>query len=186
MQTRLRAAAVLAPLLGVLLMLAGCGNVAAGGPAASSGGDGPRALPSGDPHGPPNILPAGADCPRPGRSDARTMIDYVDFVQVNGRQYTRFGPVRVTPGVRVGERLGVVRCRLQGSGASPEYSPADGDAAFLSPGTEVFALRNQPVSKAVAVRLGDGYVLYRAMPAAGPGRGNLPPAELSGPLDPTS
>jgi len=171
----------------VMLTLPACGNAAGTGATAGGGATAPTAgsTPSGDPHGPPAILPADARCPRPGSQKATTMIDYIDFVQVNGHQYARFGPARVTH-VQVGERIGVVRCRLEGSAAGANYSPVDGDAAFLAPGTEVFALRDRPVTEAVAVRLGGGYAIYRGVSAAGPGRAHEPPKDLSGPLGPTS
>lgn len=94
------------------------------------------------------------------------MIDYLDFVQINGTQYVnavRFSPV-VVPADRVGRQLGTVRCRLADSDAGPDYQPQDGDAAFLAVGTPVYALTDRPVTEAVTAYTDGRYALYVVVP----------------------
>jgi len=131
--------------LALMALTAGCGSVKDGGPGAQ---------------------PKGTSCPGPRAADSRVMIDYVDFVSVGGVQYLnrdRFAPATV-PTDRVGRQLGTVRCRLAESDASPDYRPADGDAAFLAPGTALFAVTDRPVPEAVAALRDGTYVLYLALP----------------------
>lgn len=77
-----------------------------------------------------------------GSTSGHTLIDYVNFVQWGGRTYLQ--PWQ--SGRRLTESdLGVVQFKVQHeiseSGQGPGYQPADGDAAYLRPGTEVFAVR---------------------------------------------
>jgi len=133
--------------LALMALTAACGAVR---------DDGPGAQP-----------PAAGSCPGPRATDSRVMIDYVDFVSVGGVQYLnrdRFAPVTVPLG-RVGRQLGTVRCRLAESDARPDRRPADGDAAFLPPGTAIYAVSDRPVPEAVAALVDGTYVLYLALPA---------------------
>jgi hypothetical protein len=90
--------------------------------------------------------PMSADCPKlSARGRSVTHLDYVDFVQANGRNYVA-DLYRVPPitGAEIGDRVLLVRCSFsklnQATGqVTPE--PRDGDAAFLTPGTAVYAIR---------------------------------------------
>lgn len=77
-----------------------------------------------------------------GSTSGHTLIDYVNFVKWGGRTYLQ--PWQ--SGRRLTESdLGVVQFKVQHeiseSGQGPGYQPVDGDAAYLRPGTEVFAVR---------------------------------------------
>lgn len=97
-------------------------------------------------------------------------IDWVDFVQLGGRQYVH----RIAPGAapsvpadQLGRRLGVVRCRLLDTAPQAGYHPLDGDAAFLAPGTPVYAVLGR--SDAVAAERDGRYQRYVLAPwAPGP------------------
>ena len=86
------------------------------------------------------------------------MIDYVDFVILDGQEYIRGASALAR--ADVGERVGVVRCRIEGSGASADYRPVDGDAAFLPPGTPLFAVRARPMTSAIAALRSGRYIIY--------------------------
>jgi hypothetical protein len=82
-----------------------------------------------------------------------TIIDYVDFVQFDGRQYlATFAHPEHVATRQLGSRIGTVQCRLDGSGAPPTYKPQSGDAAFLAPGTPLFAVQGWPVRCRIAAR----------------------------------
>jgi hypothetical protein len=94
------------------------------------------------------------------------MIDYIDFVAIGGVQYVSRPdtPALAPPTNQVGERVGVVQCRLADSDAAHDYQPRDGDAAFLAPGTAVYAV---PGHVDVVAAMRDGrYVTYIATPGS--------------------
>jgi len=134
------------------------------GPAASS--TSPVASPSTS----ASVLPPGGDCPTTVTSKGgATMIDYVDFVQANGRMYIAGLQTPVAPLPRA-DLAGVVlrvRCSLQqlnDATHQPTPPPRDGDAAFLSAGTPVFAIRGwSPQCRLAAERGGrlEVYLAYR-------------------------
>jgi hypothetical protein len=112
---------------------------------------------------------AASACPRPGGAgSSRTIIDYVNFVQLDGVQYVAGmgdGPDTLRADQLSG-RVGSVLCRLDNSDASPSYRARDGDAAFLPPGTVVYAVKGDPA--AVAARAGGRFLRYTAFPPATP------------------
>lgn len=90
--------------------------------------------------------PVGADCPKVSRTDrSMVTIDYVDFLQAGGRNYIadlhRVPPINQAD---LGARLLTVRCsyaKLNHEAGAKTPSPRDGDAAFLLPGTPVYAIK---------------------------------------------
>lgn len=94
--------------------------------------------------------PMSADCPKlsAARGLSFAAVDYVDFLQANGRNYIA-GLHRVPPvtGADIGARVLWVRCSFsklnEATGQVPP-KPRDGDAAFLAPGTAVYAIRGWP------------------------------------------
>ena len=81
------------------------------------------------------------DCPEAAEHGA-IHIDWVDFVKVGDRAYHRVhvpeDGQQLEP-EQLGERITETRCQLP-SDLDEEYEPQDGDAAFLAPGTPLFAV----------------------------------------------
>jgi hypothetical protein len=72
-------------------------------------------------------------------------VDYVDFLQANGRNYiaglTRVPPITSTD---LGAHVLTVRCSFSELNHRTDQmtpQPRDGDAAFLTPGTPVYSIR---------------------------------------------
>jgi hypothetical protein len=90
---------------------------------------------------------ARADCPPTSRPKGGgfATIDYVDFVQANGRNYIAdLHPVPAITRADLGPRVLTVRCsfsQLNERTGMMTPQPRDGDAAFLTPGTQVYAIR---------------------------------------------
>ena len=79
-----------------------------------------------------------APCPRPDPR-AGQIIDWVPFVVVDGTTYQASDrPAAATvPESALGEVVATVRCRIADTDAGTTFRARDGDAAFLSPGTEL-------------------------------------------------
>src|SRR3954447_26392262 len=106
----------------------------------------------------PSTSPTTADCPPTvtPKGGAYATVDYVDFVQANGRNYIA-GLTRVPPlgSTDLGARVLTVRCSfsdLNDRTGKMAPSPRDGDAAFLTPGTPVYAIRGWPPNCRLAAR----------------------------------
>lgn len=103
-------------------------------------------------------------CPSSRRLVAQGATDYVDFVQVGGITYQSGIRPAAGRGLRsedLAAQVAVVRCRLDG------YLPEgpghlDGDAAYLDPGTPLFAVRGYRPSFRLAARRDGELVLYEA------------------------
>ena len=54
--------------------------------------------------------------------------------------------------------------KVSGNVCDPHYRPKDGDAAFLDPGTAIYAVNGHPTSDLLAVHHGSHIVPYRAHP----------------------
>lgn len=76
-----------------------------------------------------------------------THIDYVDFVQLRGVTYLAVwtAPNRPLRQSDLGPLYGQVKVRLDGSN-DPSHRVTDGDAAFLAPGTAVYAVNGYRTS----------------------------------------
>jgi hypothetical protein len=87
--------------------------------------------------------PARACESAPHQGNTTVMVDWVDFVQLSGIQYIA-GLGAQVPSVsstQLGAVLGRVRCQLSALKFSEERGPnQDGDAAYLTVGTEVHAI----------------------------------------------
>lgn len=148
---------LLVTLAGGAFLAVGCGQSSAS----------PRAEP-GQPHAP---AIRSHNCPERGQAHggaAAVMVEWVDFVQLNGRQYVAPLDGRTQPplpGSQVGPRVGVTACQIAGSSAGPNYKLRDGDAAFLAPGTVVHAIRGVPTTRAVTASRDGRYLYYAAQPA---------------------
>ena len=93
------------------------------------------------------------------------MIDWVDFVQLDGRQYIAGldGAVPSIAASQLGAVVGRVTCQLSALKFSKEPGPSvDGDAAFLAIGTEVRAIEGFEPSCRVAARIDGANRVYLA------------------------
>lgn len=138
--------AIIAAVIGLAsLSTAGCGTV---GPGVS---------------GPEPSTPRSAD-PQPGSAclttsetgDSRVMVDWVDFVQVDGTQYLAGldGMLPPVPPEQLGPVVGRVKCQLNVLKFQVEPGPAvDGDASFITAGTDVHAIRGFQPSCRVAAKV---------------------------------
>ncbi len=150
MSSRLIAAAGLAAVL-----LSGCG---AGGTAEQEVATSPAA---GDPSGGGDWSgPADRVCPE-GGGDA--LIDWVDFVKLDGRVYSLTGSPEATADPELVRRpVGKVRCRLSDMVSDPDYRIQNGDAAFLPLGTRVYRFGKSDPRLRVLVKRENGYRVYEA------------------------
>jgi hypothetical protein len=84
------------------------------------------------------------------------MVDWVDFVQLHGTQYLARldGSASAVASEQLGPAVGRVECQLSALKFQAQPGPAvDGDAAFLSIGTEVHAIRGYKPSCRVTARI---------------------------------
>lgn len=135
--------------LGIALTVAACSQTSSLPTRHAS----PSATPTGTAARPAS---AARPCPSPtpaGHPGSTSIVDYVDFVQFDGRQYlAMFASPPTLAARQLGARIGTVRCRLEDSGASPTYKAQSEDAAFLAPGTPLFALQGWPVRCRIAAK----------------------------------
>jgi len=93
-----------------------------------------------------------------------TMIDYTDFVRVNGVMYVApFNPVgRALSDEDLGPEQLRVKQTLARGGFGLDYHPVDGDAAFIPSGDPVYSVRGYSASFRLAARHDGMLVLYEA------------------------
>ena len=112
----------------------------------------------------PALLALGA-CQTPGSSSGCTnvAIDWVDFVQVGSTQYVAgMDPPVVVTDADLGAVFAHVKFKVDGNVCDPSYRAKDGDAAFLDPGTPIYAVSGHPTSELLAARRNGDIVAYRA------------------------
>ena len=90
-------------------------------------------------------------------------IDYVDFVQLGGINYVAAWtpPTRPLQQSDLGSVYGKVKVKVEGSN-DPNHRIVDGDAAFLAPGTGVYAVKGYRTSFRVAATNQGRLTLYEA------------------------
>lgn len=151
---------------GAMAPATGTDSAAGGG----TGSTGSQAAPPAGSGTPP--ASTGAGCPP--RMTGNTIVDYVDFVELGGRQYVRLNNQPDTvPASALGARLGTVRCTLSTIRPDPSYHPKDGDAGYLAAGTPLYAIDGYPATDRLAAPVGGRYLSYRVYPyrwAAGTAR----------------
>jgi hypothetical protein len=158
---------------GVLILLAsiaGCsGSRPAAAPVSTGTGAAPAQVSPADSTRPAELA---RGCPPalspPGGGMAA--VDYVDFLQANGRQYIsglgRKGP-SISP-AELGPVVLQVRCSYSAANDATGLvfgKPRDGDAAFLAPGTNVYEVRGwSPLCRLAAMHDHEltVYLAYRA------------------------
>lgn len=112
------------------------------------------------------FLAVAACGPSPGGGCRNVQIDWVDFVQVGSTQYVAgLDPQTTVAEAELGPVVAHVKFKLDGNVCDPGYRPKDGDAAFLDPGTPVFAVTGHPASRLLAARRNGRLVAYVAKTA---------------------
>ena len=94
-------------------------------------------------------------CQLPGsvRGCSNVQVDWVDFIQVGTAQYIAGSGTPLTLQENdLGPVVARVKFRVAGNVCDPSYKPKDGDSAFLEPGTAIYQVKGQPVSKVLAAR----------------------------------
>ena len=124
--------------------------------------------------GPAGWCPPASPEPAPSDQGVRhaVAIDYVDFLQWGGRNYTaatsfgvaRLGTVPAATRADLGPTVFTVRCRLGqwNEITHAEPSVTDGDAAFLPSETPVRAMRGWPIECRLVAETTDGLAVYLA------------------------
>lgn len=90
-----------------------------------------------------------------------TIIDWVDFVNNNGKHYVSVYSGVISDSEHIGKEVGEVEFKVSDNVNDPGYQPKDGDAAFLEKGTKIFEVKNMP--DVIAVKDENeihGYQLY--------------------------
>lgn len=71
---------------------------------------------------------------------SHTIIDWVDFVKINGKEYDALYSVIIADPKNIGEKIGEVKYKVSDNVSNPSYRTKDGDAAFWNKGTEIFSV----------------------------------------------
>lgn len=71
---------------------------------------------------------------------SHTIIDWVDFVKINGKEYDALYSVIIADPKNIGEKIGEVKFKVSDNVSNPSYRTKDGDAAFWNKGTEIFSV----------------------------------------------
>jgi hypothetical protein len=93
------------------------------------------------------------------------MVDWVDFVQLDGTMYVAdvYGKVPPLASNELGPVVGRVECELSVLNFRTEPGPAvDGDAAYMKVGTQVHAVRGYDTSCRVAAHIAGVNRVYLA------------------------
>ncbi|MCR2823729.1 hypothetical protein [Lederbergia panacisoli] len=94
---------------------------------------------------------------------SNVVIDWVDFLQFEGEEYLGSQLEIADPNL-IGEKIGEIKHMLEGNVRNPNYKSKNGDAAFLSVGTVLYEIKNEP--NLIAIRDKDsinGYKIYYKM-----------------------
>ena len=116
--------------------------------------------------GPTHSSAPGSACENaPRKGNSVVMVDWVDFVQLRGTQYIAGldGQVPPVDSAQLGVVVGRVSCQLSALKFSEMPGPnVDGDAAFLTIGTELRSIHGFEPSCRVAARIGGVNRVYLA------------------------
>ncbi len=106
--------------------------------------------------------PNSSGCPHQ-RANQQAVIDWVDFVRLGGTEYlaTQTGEPNLQA-TDLGRVVARVQCRIDGNVSDPGYHGKDGDAAFLDPGTALYAVKGYKPSFRLAARQEGRIVLFEA------------------------
>ena len=104
------------------------------------------------------------ECPQPGSGPGAAVIDWIDFVKLDGITYVADLTARgeTVAAAAVGPLYGRVVCKVADNVTEPGYELQDGDAAFLPPGTKVYAIDGYEVGFRLAARRDGQWLVYEA------------------------
>ncbi len=77
-------------------------------------------------------------------TNQHTIIDWVDFIKINGTQYEVIYSALIADQSYIGEKVGEIDFKVADNVSNPKYQIKNGDAAFWEPGTEIFEVLNMP------------------------------------------
>lgn len=92
---------------------------------------------------------------------SHTIIDWVDFVKINGKEYDALYSVIIADPRNIGEKIGEVKFKVSDNVSNPSYRTKDGDAAFWNKGTEIFSVLDR--EDLIAIKdesIVNGYRIY--------------------------
>lgn len=75
--------------------------------------------------------------------NSQTIIDWVDFVNVDGKQYEAVYTAVISDPANIGEKVGEVKFKVADNVSNPRYRVKDGDAAFWEKGTEIYRVQDR-------------------------------------------
>ncbi|MFS0690173.1 hypothetical protein AB1K89_13150 [Sporosarcina sp. 179-K 8C2 HS] len=81
---------------------------------------------------------------RPSAFGAQVVIDWVDFIHLDGKEYNGIHSGVLADESFIGERVGTVKFKVADNVKNPSYKIRDGDAAFHEKGTEIFQIKDHP------------------------------------------
>lgn len=98
---------------------------------------------------------------RPSAFGGHVVIDWVDFVQIDGKHYYGIHSGVLADESFIGEKIGTVKFKVADNVKNPSYKIKDGDAAFHEKGTEIFQIKDYPYLIAVKdAHSLNGYSVY--------------------------
>lgn len=76
--------------------------------------------------------------------DGHIIIEWVDFIKWDGKEYNGIHSGVLADNRFVGEKIGTVKFKVADNVTNPKYKIRDGDAAFHEKGTEIYKIKDQP------------------------------------------
>ncbi|MGH8938906.1 MAG: hypothetical protein ACRDV2_06100 [Actinomycetes bacterium] len=102
-----------------------------------------------------------APCP-PSDAAGDAVIDWVEFVRLDGVMYSGVDPANTVDSALVGEQVARVRCRIGDIVSNPDFRARDGDAAYLPAGTALHAFGDADPDLRLAVEQEGAWRVYEA------------------------
>ncbi|MBO0960967.1 hypothetical protein J1P26_14800 [Neobacillus sp. MM2021_6] len=75
---------------------------------------------------------------------SHAVIDWIDFIKLNGHSYEGIYTGALSDPTLVGKEIGTVKFKVDDNVTNPNYKTKDGDAAFLEKGTKIFEVKGDP------------------------------------------
>jgi hypothetical protein len=106
-------------------------------------------------------------CTKPlAPTQQHTIIDWVDFVKLNGMTYEgmNHSVVLADPDLVTDQAAGMIEFNVDQNVSNPSYQTKDGDAAFLEEGTILYTIEGIDPAYCIAVKdssIINGYKIYR-------------------------
>jgi len=91
-----------------------------------------------------------------------TLIDWVNFIKFHDITYQAIYQERLLDATKLGPLYEKVKFKLADNVHDPNYKSKNGDAAFLSPGTAIYALKDYKPEFRLGVLISEGIGIYEA------------------------